>query len=180
MPKRRSGRSSRSKNFAVLPFDGDLALGALADEGVVLSDIMGGALTHDFYAISADLNAVVTGLTAGEGDPSRVGFAHGDYTTTEIAEKLGLTFLGPGDKIAQERSRRLVRTIGAVQGDDLNTQTTMRLKNHSGGNMTRTKLKFMIQKDRSINIWFQNQHGGTLTTGASLRFSGMMYGRWVY
>ncbi len=180
MPKaRKKGKYGSGRNFAVLPFNSDQALGALADDGVI-SSALNGVLTHDFYAISADLTAAVTGLTAGEGDPSRVGFAHGDYSDAEIAAKLNLALLGPGNKIAQEISRRQIRTAANFHGDALNTQTSMNLIGRDGSRLIRTALKFMIQSGQELQIWFQNQHGGTLTTGASLRFSGQIYGRWVY
>ncbi len=179
MAKKRRGRKSR-RNFVVIPFEGELTLGALAANVVVLDDAMDGNFTHDFYAISADVFGQMTGLTAGEGDPSILGFAHGDYTVAEIAEQLVVKMLGPGQKVEQERARRIVRKTGTFHGKGLGTHTEMNLYGREGSGDIRTTLKFMIQKDRSLSIWVQNRSNATLTTGAVFRFSGNLYGRWVY
>ncbi len=175
----RKRKQSRSKNFVAIPIEGSIVIEALASKAVVIDDAFGGNLTEDLYAISADVQGQVIGLTAGEGDPSSIGFAHGDYSVGEIAENKVVVFLGPGSKIEQERARRLIRNVGPVLGDSLGAQTTMRLHGRGGAGLVRTKLKFTIQSGKDLIIFFYNNSGATLTTGASFRYSGTVYGRWL-
>lgn len=172
----KKGRSS--KNFAAIKVEGTLALSTLVNGVVLASDIFGANLTEDFFVMSADIMAEITGLTAGEGNPHRCGFAHGDYSVTEIKEALDVELLGPGNKIEQERSRRLVRYAG-VMYNDISSQVKLELIGRNGSRLVRTKLKFTIQDGKTMNVWVQNKSGGTLTTGATLRYSGTVYGRWL-
>ncbi len=173
----RKGRNN--KGFVAIPVDASVTIGALGSKSVAVADLMGGNLTEDFFAISADIQAELNGLTAGEGDPSMVVLAHGDYSAAEIAEHLVVKLLGPGNKIEQERARRLVRKVGPMYGNELESQTSMSLGGRSGPGMTRTKLKFMIQSGKTLDIGLYNNSGATLTTGASMRVTGTIYGRWV-
>lgn len=174
-------RRSRSRGFVAIPFADDFVLGALANNAVILEPALQAAFDNTFYCISADLQLTVAGLTAGEGDPSTVGWAHGDYTAPEVAEALNVTLLGPASKIEQERSRRLVRRTGVCQtltGLNDSTQLNM-IGGGSGGRIVRTKINFVIQEDVALNIWFMNRSDATIQTGATCRFSGTMYGRWI-
>ncbi len=175
----RRKRSRNSKNFVALPFGATLSLGTLADQAVVSTSLLGGNLTEDLYAISMDVLADIGGLTAGEGEPALLGVAHGDYANTEIAEALNVILLGPGNKIEQERARRLVRKVGTFHGNDLNTQVQMKMIGRDGSRLVRIKLKFMVQSGQDLSIFVQNLSQGTLTTGAVLKFSGTAYGRWI-
>ncbi len=167
------------KGFVAIPIDGTLSLSTLGNDTVLTVDVFGGNLTEDFYAISADLSSQIIALTAGEGDPTQCGWAHGDYSVTEIKEGLEVELLGPGNKIQQEQSRRLIRRIGMFVGNFLGTHVVMKLQGRSGEAMVRTKLKFVINSGKSLNLWVHNKSGSALTTGASLRFSGTVYGRWL-
>ncbi len=180
MPSKNTGRkrSRSSKNFAAIPFDSNLALVTLANDALLSTDVFPGVLTEDFYALSADINASIEGLTAGEGDPMFGGFAHGDYSDAEIEENLEVSFLGPGDKIAQERARRLVRKTGMF-APPTTASTVMRLFGPSGSGQIRTKLKFVINSNKNLSFWIINKSGTALTTGAGLRFQGTVYGRWI-
>ncbi len=129
MAYKTSKRSRNSKNFVAIPISGTPALTTLGNQAVLLDDVFGGNLTEDFYAISVDISAQIINLTAGEGDPIVSGFAHGDYAASEVVENLDVVFLGPGNKIQQEQSRRLVRKTGMYQANlgTGGTHTTMRL-----------------------------------------------------
>ncbi len=162
-----------------IPFSGSFAIGALADNAVAVGDLFGGALTEDFFAISADIDAEITGLTAGEGNPSVLGLAHGDYTAAEIAENLNVTLLGPGTKIEVERQRRLVRKGGTFHGNDLSTNDSMKMGGRFGPGSTRIKLKFVVQDGKTIDVYVYNQSGAVYTTGSTCHFFGTIYGRWI-
>ncbi len=168
----------RNKNFVAIPIQGSLNLLTLGNEVVLSTDLFPGALTEDFYAISADISAEIINLTAGEGDPMHCGIAHGDYTDAEIEENLEVSFLGPGNKISQERARRLVRKTGILVAET-EAQTKLQLKGKTGDGLIRTKLKFVVQSGQNLSLWVWNQSGSALQTGSSIRFFGTVYGRWI-
>lgn len=165
------GRRKQSKGFVAIPVATNITLSTL-DANVTLVASLIGTLTEDFYCISADLQWTLRTLTAGEG-PIQIGLAHGDYAVGEIQENLDVVYLGPGDKIAQERARRQIRRVGMFSGlaaDEV-------LEN---GTSIRTKIKFMIDDGKTLNVFASNRSGATLTTGAIVQIHGTVYGRWVY
>ncbi len=172
-------RRRSSKSFVAIPVDVSITIGALTSKAVAIADLMGGNLTEDFYAISSDIQAEINNLTAGEGDPSMIVLAHGDYTAAEIAEHLVVKLLGPGNKLEQERQRRLVRKVGPMYGNEFESQTSMQLAGRQGDGLVRTKLKFVINSGKTLSVGFYNNSGATLTTGASVRVTGTVYGRWI-
>ncbi len=176
MPNTRK-RSRNSKNFVAIPFDVNVALGALANTLIVKTGLTSG-FTQNLYIMSVDLAGIITGLTAGEGDPLELGLAHSDYSVTEILENTDVQFLGPGNKIEQEQSRRLVRKV-AEGYSDLASDTTIMFIGRFGSRIIRTKIKFVCQDTKKLDVWVKNRSGSTLTTGASLRASGTIYGRWI-
>ncbi len=169
----------RSKGFVAIPVDATLTIGNLGSKAVAVADLMGGNLTEDLYAISADLSAQVLGLTAGQGDPSLLVLAHGDYSAAEIAEHLVVKLLGPGNKIEQERQRRLVRKVGPFYSHGTIDQVEMFLRGRDGSGIVRTKLKFIVQSGKTLDVGFYNNSGASLTTGATVRIVGTVFGRWV-
>ncbi len=169
MGKHRRRRSRRG--FVALPFNTSLALTTLSNGAVLSVDIFGGNFTEDFYAISADLVASIRALTPGEG-PIGVGFAHSDYSDAEIAEGLAPVLLGPGNKIEQERSRRLIRRHGMFPG-------ILAEETQGDGLPKRTTLKFLISDGFALSVWGENQSGAALTTGAVIELQGTVYGRWI-
>ncbi len=163
-----------NKNFVAIPVEGSLALGTLAFGDVITANIFAGTLTEDLYVISIDLECQITGLTAGEGQPSHLIIAHGDYSDTEINEHLDVKLLGPGNKLEQERARRLVRKVGIFVSAALSSAAIALQMDK-----TRTKIKFVCQSGKDLSIGVNNRSGAALTTGASLRWSGTVYGRWI-
>ncbi len=177
MANKRSRR--RSSGFVAIPVQGSFALTTLADQAVLSADLFSAALTEDLFVISTEITAQIRGVTAGEGDPSTLGLAHGDYQDTEIAEALTVKLLGPGNKIEQERARRLVRKIGVFQASNVNVETELKMIGKGGSPNPKTKVRFVIQSAKTMKIWIQNRSGGVLTTGQILEFDGMVYGRWI-
>ncbi len=172
MPPYKKRRQKRSnKNFVAIPFDASITLGTLAAGGVIATDIFGTVLGEDLFVLSIDGLWSSQGHTSGEG-PIHVGFAHDDYTGPEIAENLGAELTDPDDKIAQERSRRLVRKSGVFMQDAATPQTL----NH--GTSIRNKLKFSVGDGHNVSAWALNNSGATLTTGTVIRIVGTLYGRW--
>ncbi len=169
MAKHRKSKGRR-QSLAVINVSESLALLTLADDAVLGVDT--DPFGREFYAISADLYWGVRNHTAGEG-PIIVGIAHNDYTDVEVAENLNLTGMeDPGDQIAKEQGRRLVRRAGQFAG-----QTTDEVLND--GKPMRVRIGFVITDGFSLAFWAQNKNGGSLTTGAVLEISGKIYGRWI-
>ncbi len=170
MAKHRKRRGRGSKNFVAIPVTAAITLGTLANNTVVKGSLLG-TLLEDLYVISADLIWTIRSLTVGEG-PIEVGVVHSDYTVTEILENLDVTLLGPGTKIEQERSRRLVRRIGMFNG--LGSEEVL-----NDGQVIRTKMRFTCQDGKDLDAWVRNSSGATLITGAIVQVHGTVYGRWM-
>ncbi len=179
MAKTAHKRSRNSKNFVAIPVEGNLALSTLGSQAVLSANLIEGTLTEDIFVISSDLSASITGLSAGEGSPHELGIAHSDYTDVEIKENLDVVLLGPGSKIELERTRRLVRKVGVANTFVNSGQTILEFIEKNGSRIIRTKWKFTVQNGKTLDIWVQNRSGATLTTGATLRWSGTIYGRWL-
>ncbi len=161
----------RSRNFVVIPINAQITLGTTGDGGAVTANMIT-TLTEDIYIQSVDLTWALRGLTAGE-VPIQVGIAHGDLSTTEITEAVTAAPTGPGDIIQNERARRPVRISGQFGESGLTDQTL------GHGEMVRTRAKFLISDGNAFNAWALNRSGATLTTGAVVRVTGFLYGRWV-
>ncbi len=167
-PSRRRRRKSR---LAVINVDESIVLGALVDNSVISVD--SDPFGREFYAISTDLYWGLDALTVGEG-PIVVGVAHNDYTDVEMAETLNQTGMeDPGDKIAQERGRRLVRRAGQFSGVASNQVL-------NDGKVLRTRIGFVLTDGFSLAFWAQNKsNSAPLTTGAAINVNGKIYGRWI-
>ncbi len=147
-----------------------ITVGALANNAVeaAVSDPFG----REFYLISADLLWNLRSATPGEG-AIIVGIAHGDYTDPEIAEHLNVTGMeDPGDQIAKEQGRRLVRRSG--QFSVVASEETL-----NDGKPIRTKGRFVMTDGFALSFWAQNKSGATLTTGQVVNVNGKLYGKWV-
>ncbi len=165
--KKRGGRKAR---LVVVPFNAQLTLATLADDAVISGALMAN-FGEDFFCISIDAAWGIRGHTAGE-TPLRFGFAHGDYSDTEIAEAINAEITDPDDKIAQERSRRLVRTVGSFDGSLADPV-------YNDGRVKRTPIRWSIGDGHQMDFWLINESATTnLTTGSIVECQGKMYGRW--
>ncbi len=108
----------------------------------------------------------VLALTAGEG-PITIGFAHSDYTVTEIKEAIESALsISVGDKVANERSNRLVRIVGEVAAERPMLNDGMPVK---------TRLNWLIPIGKFVNIFAYNNNSAQLTTGGIQNFSGDLW-----
>ncbi len=109
----------------------------------------------------------LTDLTANDG-PILVGYAHSDYSVTEVKECLeSNAAIDQGDKIAQERSNRLVRVVGIMN----DVRSTL-----NDGKPITTKLNWLINIGDSVNMFFYNDNSANaLTTGANVELNGDMW-----
>ncbi len=108
-----------------------------------------------------------TGDTEGNADgPLLVGIAHGDYSSTEIEEFIeAVTSINFADKIAAERSRRLIRVIGLI--------APQRPTIPASGIPMRVKLNWVFGEAQTPFFWAYNTSPGVaLTTGSQLECVG--------
>lgn len=162
-------RRPRGK-FAAIPVNRELALSTLADATVIAAQTLGESFGREIFITSSRLNWVLKGQTAGEG-PVFCGLAHGDYSVTEIAEALDVSYEDPDDKIGQEQARRQVRRVGAFSG--LGTDETL-----NDGKPIKTIIKIGVGEGHTLDFWAQNESDNALSGGAVLHVYGMLYGYW--
>ncbi len=134
---------------------------------VILQSVFGNA-DGAWRAISLIGSWSIDGLTAGEG-PIVCGFAHGDYTVTEVKEALeSASSISIGNKVENERSRRWVRKVGVFSGQD----TAQRL---ADGVPVKTRLNWTIPIGTNLNMFAYNDSATLLTTGARVKFNGVAW-----
>ncbi len=174
METRTSRKRNRSRNFVAIPVTAAIPLGTLGNDVVIKGSLLG-TLLEDLFVISADLTWTLRDITIGE-TPIQVGIAHDDYTIAEILENLNVSMLGPGTKIEQEQTRRLIRQVGMFIG----TQATTGGISLNDGRPIRTKMKFVCQSGKDLAAWARNTSGvSNLATGAVVQIHGKVYGKWI-
>ncbi len=165
MAKHGSGRGKRRYTLRAVNITPALALSTLAALTVITTGLTG---TSDaqYRLVTSQLTWLMDGMAAGDG-PITVGYAHNDYTVTEIKEALeSANSISPGDKVAQERNNRLVRKVGVLSAEspELND-----------GKPIKTRLNWAIQIGSAVNLFAYNDSGATLSTGANLNTMGTLW-----
>ncbi len=141
------------------------ALGTLAGVTALTTGITGAA-DGAYRAVSVNGIHSILGLTAAEG-PVTVGFAHSDYTVTEIKEAIESALsISVGDKIAQEKANRLVRVVGEISAAEPLLNEGMPVK---------TRLNWFIPIGKFVNMFAYNNNSTLLTTGGIQNFSGDLW-----
>ncbi len=147
-----------------------LAADAVENEIVQGSNAAG----SDYILRSVKLNYAVANAAADEG-PFIAVIAHGDYTDAEVAECLNvITGFDPGNKIEQERMKRLVRRIGLFGASDGVEDITI-----NDGLPLTTKLNWHIQGSVGFRIGIWNRSEAAVTGSPVLEFDGTAYINWV-
>ncbi len=144
----------------------ELAAGA-AGAGVVVAAASSGAQvgTRE-YLIGIKAVHSFDGFTSGEG-PVQFGVAHLDYTAAEIEEALEANASWDlGNKVAQEQSRRQVRTIGVFKPGDG--------EGFNDGKPVWTRCGWYLEDgDQAIGLWMRNLDLlAPLTTGGIYHLDG--------
>ncbi len=164
MPKSKSRK--RRFNLRRVRVTPALPLGTLASVTALTVAAVGPA-TSDYRAKSIKATWQLANFTAGEG-PITVGYAHGDYSVTEIKEALEAANIDVGDKIAQEKANRLVRIVGVF--DSIGEGAAL-----NDGKPISTKLNWFISASEVINLFAYNESTALLTTGARVNAQGDMW-----
>ncbi len=164
--KRRSRKQFSLRRVRVTP---TRSLSTLGANLAIVTGTTGGS-TSAYRAVSLKGTWTKSGGTLGEG-PIIVGFAHSNYTVTEIKECLeSSSSIAVGLKIEQEQSNRLVRIVGTF-----GSKTDESLRN---GLPVKTRLNWLIPASGSgveVNIFAYNDGGSALTTGTVIKFNGDMW-----
>ena len=165
LPAMAKGRRRRwGPNDKNIPFLSNLAILAAIDAAVVKGTTLA-ASDRSYRILSFKTNWGWRGATPGEG-PVMVGYAHNDYTVTEIKESLEAeAAMATGDKVANEQANRLVRLVGTM---DFITEDGVL----NDGRPITTKLNWAIPNGGNVAVFVYNRSGGTLTTGAVSTISG--------
>ncbi len=141
---------------------GDLA--TLATITAIKSTLLASPVGSPYRVMSVKATWSVVPFTAGDG-PLVVGISHGDYTITEIKEFIeSAGSIDVGDKIAQERSKRLIRIVGTHSSVTDNTL--------NAGRPITTKLNWLIPLGKTLSFWIYNDGAGSLTTGSFQKVNG--------
>ncbi len=102
------------------------------------------------------------------------GLAHGDYTAVEIEECLdSQSSIDRGDKLALEKSNRLVRQIGSIQSTPSGAVTGSSV--FAAGRLVKTKLNWYMATGDKLKGWIRNSSGVVWTTGSSLNIAGQIW-----
>jgi len=167
---RKKGSRRRKSRLVTIPFDGQLAMGAAADQAVVKQDMVT-TLGEDLFVISVDVACDINGKTAGEG-PINIGMAHDDLSVAEIAEALEADLTDPDDIIAKERARRPVRAFGKFSGGQIVAEVW------NEGREQRVPIRWSVGDGHTLSFYGRNNTGAQMNTGALINFTGRIYGRW--
>ncbi len=140
-----------------------LTLAALTAKTGALFAAAAGALR----VMSASATWSLTDLTANDG-PIVFGYAHSDYTVTEIKECIEASgAIDLGDKIAQERANRLVRVVGVMN----EVRETI-----NDGEPVKTRLNWRFNPGEVLNVFAYNDNADdALTTLAELGHNGVLW-----
>ncbi len=160
------GRARRRRRFNLrrVRVEAPLVIGALASLDVI-SGVITNAVTDPLRIITADLSISLADLGATADDGQEIGLAHSDYTAAEIEECLEQAgSMDLGNKIAQEQSNRLVRSLGQLH-DSTGTGAGL---DWNGGQPKKIKLNWLMSTGDTLNIWIRNGSGNVYTTGATL------------
>ncbi len=131
---------------------------------------------EDFRLIKVDLLAMISGATPGEG-PLWLYLVNDELTVAEIAEAIEAS--GPldrNDRVAFERATRAVFMLGmfplAVAEEPVFGMESQR-------GFLQKVIRWTFSNPEGFSLVIFNQSGGTLTTGATVRFAAKYYGVWL-
>ncbi len=162
-PKTRRRRRFNLRRVRVSP---QIILSTLGSVTAITSNVTGSA-DGQYRAVTLDCSWAQNLLTAGEG-PVTVGYAHSDYSVTEIKEAIEIAAgISVGDKIAQEKANRLVRIVGTFESD---AQSVL-----NDGRRIKTRLNWLIPIGKSVNIFAYNEFASALATGCVIHLQGDMW-----
>jgi len=169
VPKKASRRRKSRGRYLRGRVDESLQLGTLASNTLISN-------TWDEVAVERTLLSSIVStwtldqLTGSQG-PLIFGVAHSDYTDAEIEEVIENTgSWDAGDKISQERAKRLVRQIGVFVG----TRPGAELGDVevNDGKPIKTKLNWILTTGDTLKMWVFNTGLALSVTDPQMRAEG--------
>ncbi len=160
---RRGGRRRRysTQRFRQANFTDTTGLGTLASVTAAVAALTNGV--SDSCRVTSVKAAFVWDDAADSDGPLIVGFAHSDYSVTQIKEYIESTdALDWGDKAAQEQSSRQVRIAGVLHAPEFIKLATRKYK-----------LNWLLAEGDTINQFIFNS-GAALTTGSEMLCMGQV------
>ncbi len=171
MARKPKSRGKRRFNLWKVRVAEGVGIGALAALSVTANAITV-ASTDPYRLMSVDLTYKIVDLGAATDDGQEFGLAHSDYSVAEIEECLeAQTAIDRGDKVAQEQSNRLVRSIGVMTGVGIAGGD----KSFNDGRSKRTKLNWHMSIGDRLSVWIRNGSGVIYTTGSAIVCQGNIW-----
>lgn len=169
----RKGSARRHPRYRLRPvrITPDLALATLGTKTVLATGFTGAA-DGPYRIISATCIWSLLGLTIGDG-PITVGYAHSDYSVTEIKEYIeGAAQINVGNLVSsREQAQRFIRIVGTMPG---NPAGSLGMQALNDGNPIKTRLNWPMPVGKFVNLFAYND-GQQLTTGAILSPTGTLW-----
>ncbi len=150
--RRRNSRRNM-RNYLKGNVNESLSLGTLA-QGALVSDLWDESVNEKSICTSIKCTWSLDNLTGSQG-PIEFGVAHSDYSDAEILEVISNTgSWDSGDKISQERAKRLVRKIGVFVSEENAGTIDVRFND---GRSVRTKLNWKLATGDTLRMWALNK-----------------------
>ncbi len=160
------GKPRRRYSLRGVKVTPQFALGTLATQ-IVLTAPLVGTSDAQYRLVSASASWSLRSFTPGEGAIT-VGYAHNDYTITEIKEYLeSATSISPGNKVLQEQANRWIRVVGTFKAEANNVLNE--------GLPVKTRLNWAIQIGSAVNVFAYNENSSALTTGSVIDMVGKIW-----
>ncbi len=164
---RKRGGGRRRFNLRKVNTTAGITLGTLANVTVVTGALTGTA-SQAYRLMSTTGVWSIKNNTVGEG-PITFGFAHSDYSVTEIKEAIESgASISLGNKVSQEQSNRLVRVVGQFSGFAAE-------EIFNDGKPLKTRLNWAISIGNTAALFAYNDSGAALTTGGIIDYTGPIW-----
>ncbi len=169
----RKGSRRRPFNLRRVRVQANFGVGALAAADVVVG-VITAATTGTLRVMSIKASWSIVNLADAVDGGFEFGVAHSDYTAAEIEECIeSQASMDIGDKVANEQSNRLVRTIGVISNTGGAVAASELIFND--GRPVKTKLNWLLSIGDTLNMWVRNSSGTIYTTGSSLSVIGEIW-----
>ncbi len=161
LAKKPTRRRRSMGNYLKGAVDEELAIATLG-AGVLVGANFDSVMIERGIITSLVATWAIRGLSSASDDgPIMVGVAHSDYTDAEIEEYIeNLGSWDQGDKISQERAKRLVRKIGVFESRADSTEAVTL----NDGVPIKTKLNWQMTTGDTLKAWAYNMGASPLAT----------------